>query len=279
LGSSLQGIISEIEKIKKLDLKRDDITIEDIKIRIGEMLSSVYLIKMVGAQFPTVYRARPNEGTSLFQNIEQVWYPPRDKVKKLGRFNNIGESMFYCSATYNPCIFECHPKKGDWITLLECEAIDRNKKIAVADAFFHKFKSAEGQIIFDKSYDIIQKQGREIIRKKGLEKEHNEIQKFIEKEALKIVKAGEEYKYKITVAIKEIFFTVPIAQGITYPSLATGMENINFALKPQVADEYYRPKIVRVLKVIGEEEQEYVLELVNISESINFNTGEIIYKY
>jgi hypothetical protein len=51
--------------------------------------------------------------------IDDVSYPPADRVTKLGRVNRIGKPVFYCSRAAPGVFYELRAKRGDLIALSE----------------------------------------------------------------------------------------------------------------------------------------------------------------
>lgn len=73
-----------------------------------------------------LYRARKhnhidgvlkNSLLHIFRNDKEFWNPPENKINEFGRCNDINESLFYCSNSFETCVAEAKPNKGDFITV------------------------------------------------------------------------------------------------------------------------------------------------------------------
>jgi hypothetical protein len=56
--------------------------------------------------------------------INQLSYPPVDRVTRLGRVNRIGKPVFYCSRAPEAVFYELRAKEGDLIALSEWEVTE-----------------------------------------------------------------------------------------------------------------------------------------------------------
>lgn len=270
----LKMIREVISDIKELNLKETEI--DEIKNKLMKLISiqNKYLIEVVGANFPKMYRARHNKRRNKFINLNDLWYNDMN-VNNYGRFNNIGESIFYCSPRWETCIYELKPNIGDIITILECEPIDREMPLKVANIFFSK----------NSLYNGIEMNIKPIIENpkavRLLESNENiEMQKliidFFEGESLRHVNVGEEYNYKISVAIKDILFTILDVDAISYPSLSND-GSICFAVRPNVTDQYYKPMEVTIVRLESQEGLDYNCKCLSKSQSIDIKERIINY--
>lgn len=270
-----EEVKAKLEKFTKFDLKRTDLTIEYLKFELAQIIQP-FLVGIIGANFPKVYRCRTNGNKGLFCDIKELWYPPKENIKEIGRFNNIGEQVFYCAVNEIGAVNECYLDIGETITILQCELIDKNRQLKIANMFLDDFKDVEGIIV---NVNSIQTnfQAQSILQTRNNICSHAVIQKFLECESVKRVKKGEEYRYKTSVAIKDIFWTIEDLDGICYPSVAIDKQNINFALRPSAADNNYKPIKVWVMKKILHEGEES-LQCINISKEIDYETGKVTYQ-
>lgn len=84
---------------------------------------------------------------------------------------------------------------------------------------------------------------------------HEMIDDFIAKEFLRVVDDGEEYRYKLSIAIAELLFEfgtdfAPV-DGLTYPSLASDEIHANIALRPRAFADNYRATACKRLTIEG----------------------------
>ncbi|MEG6512433.1 hypothetical protein V6C32_10965 [Desulforamulus ruminis] len=267
------------EKLKlltKIDLSHSDISVDNLKMQIAEIIEP-FLIMVIGANFPKIYRCRINEDKKIFSNIKDLWYPRKEKILKLGRFNNIHEQVFYCATNYMVSVLEVNPDAGDVVTIMECELKESERQLKVPNIFLNKFKSIPGISCNVNAIEINNK-AQSILNNKENIRKHTLIQKFLEFESVKEVKKGEEHNYKISVAVKEILFTIGELDGLCYPSIVVNKEAVNMALRPKAVDSYYVPTKVWVLEKQMDNNESY-LKLINKSIAINTTTGSITYEF
>jgi len=255
----------------------DNITVEYIRKRILSIMNMNYGILLMEARFKNIYRVRPNNGVDYFNNISDLWYPPSYGVGKRGRFNDVKESMFYCSDAHDTCIFECHMNPGDTFTLLMCEAIDLNQPLIFSDLFIDSFPTKKRVKVTD-GYIKQRKIANQALIELDKMNQHRIIQKFIEDQTMREVEKGEEYNYKISIAIKRILLGDPMIDGIVYPSMAADRDYINFALRTEAVDRYYRPIKAFKMKLTEGSGKDYMSQCIGMSNSIDLKSGNIKYE-
>ncbi|TGE37503.1 hypothetical protein E4K67_12170 [Desulfosporosinus fructosivorans] len=270
-----KDLTEKIKQLSKLDLSKVDITIDYLKMQIGEVIEPL-LEMVIGANFPKVYRARINEDKKSFPNIKDLWYPDKEKIKKLGRFNAIHEQMFYCGTHQLIATSEINAQVGDVVSVMECELKEPKRKLKVPNIFLNDYKSIPGISV---NVEPIEKHNKahSILKTHENIKKFTLIQKFLESESLKKVRIGEEYNYKISVIVKEILFARGDLDGLCYPSIAVDKEGINIVLSPDAIDKYYFPTKVLVFEKILINNEEY-FQLINQSTLIDSTSGSIMYE-
>ena len=67
------------------------------------------------------------------------------------------------------------------------------------------------------------------------------IHSFLKEEFTKQVNVGDEYEYKITIAIAEIFLSDKHTSGLHYPSIVQDVDASNFGIKPKAARNLLEP--------------------------------------
>lgn len=221
-----------IRKISSYDLESTDITIikKDFdQLREGEYKTCIPLLP------EKLYRVRKNSiaesgSIIIFSNINELKYPPENLVKDMGRLNNIGESIFYASPNCNVAINECYINNNDFFTLSEYEFKDKDNPIYFSlrgiDRKFYKSN-------FPRSNNHY---ANECLLDELKTIEDNGIQKFLFDEFTKRVFSNETFKYKTTIALASIDFTINNT-GIVYPSIANNFKGTNIALPPKVFDD------------------------------------------
>lgn len=103
-----------------------DLDIEVIKQKLNVMLSGYTCItRQMKSHY--AFRARINTRTELFSRTEQLWYPPKELIHKMGRLNNAHEPIFYISASHETATLEVRPNIGDYVTILRVKLNDAQR--------------------------------------------------------------------------------------------------------------------------------------------------------
>ena len=123
-------IEKKIQKIKGLNL--ETISCDGIFNEIKDLMAGYKLVYFPGRNY-LVYRAGIEKGDRDFQKVSDLWYPPKDKVKKISRANFIGESVFYCSNKPETAVLELYPNKDDIVAIMECKINAKELEIALKE--------------------------------------------------------------------------------------------------------------------------------------------------
>ncbi|WP_319403972.1 RES domain-containing protein [uncultured Anaeromusa sp.] len=248
-------------------------SVEELSIELGGIVQP-FLTMLIGATFDTIYRGRiHNDSSTYFTNMSELWYPPITKVNRLGRFNDIGESIFYAAGNHSVVAQECLMKDQEVISIVTCKKITPDP-LRVANMFTDKFKKNSGISVTAKTINTSQ-QAYDILKTKRNVKKHRVIQNFLESLALRSVSIGEEYNYKFSICAKNLFYTIPELDGLCYPSIKLDHRDVNFALRPEVADKHYKAVQVTVLRY--DAKSDYLI-CINKSVAIDDESGFITYE-
>ena len=195
--------------------------------RLVELLGPVFTGYFVqGRRFRPglqVFRARVTEKP---KHVRELLYPPRESVKRPGRVNSIGESVFYAAGGRECCIFEVDPKPGDTVVVARwrtnrpmlCNVVGYSQ-----DAFGElgsNRECAKMELPLDPESVRI----------------NETVTTFLAREFTRRVKRGEEHLYKITIAIAQSMFADKLFDGLLYPSIAMFANGDNLAIKTEFAD-------------------------------------------
>lgn len=234
-----------------------------------------YDTRLAVSQPEALFRARPNKGAKLWENISDVWIPPKTEVTERGRFNSVGESKFYGAVNPEAALFELYPESGQYMTLLVIGAREKSSVLkcgsigiqhsklgpdfwgelhggpAASPGFMDHFpddKSKSNWIALDKYFSEM-----------SVSKFDNQVK---------------QDQYKISIAIARSLSKISESSGIIYPSVASDLHSMNFCLKPDCAKKYFFPTEVWLLRVgHGVDSQmldssQMTLEAVRASKSI-----------
>lgn len=253
------SIETRIRDLEALDLAAVDELYLETQIR--ELLNFGYVSRLLYISLPKIYRVRINENNEAFENARQLWWPPSECIKEIGRLNRIGESVFYCSDSEDTAIIEKQPRGRDVLTLLEAELIDPSEQALVTELGIHEFagKSNPRYGGTPPDFDVRLKQ---FMRSEGISQTNPLLRDYLIKEFLKDVDANRKHEYKTTIAIAHILIDepglvnedgilIPTIQidGLSYPSIASERLGANFALRTDAADRLYKPVACTVYRV------------------------------
>lgn len=106
-------------RMKLIDFAYSDssgFTVEEIKQQILSFYD-LYNVIVVNLGAESVYRVRKIDIGDAHGMASDVWHPPPACVGKIGRANNIGEAVFYCSLDPATAIEEGQIVPGDRFSL------------------------------------------------------------------------------------------------------------------------------------------------------------------
>jgi hypothetical protein len=232
---------------------RDDIKRQDIDI-----LKRRLRAKMGG--YTVAIRDLP-AGTLLYRGvrcdqlpitIDRISYPPSAVVMTLGRLNRAGASMFYCTLGEPPVIYELKARRGDRIALSEWETTE---SLWIHGLGYHDDAFRQKRLLMGPRHQLNMPIPNE-------SRFNGELRRKFSLALAEDVQQGDEYKYKLTVAINELLFdeAEPIPNhpggprydrpaGTAYPSMQVRGRADNVALFPAFVDSSLRIRSVKYLIV------------------------------
>jgi hypothetical protein len=236
-----------IDELKRLDLSSEDVTLETLKPYIDKIHEGHVIIK--GAvNFDRLYRARINKKNESYQNIKELWFPKPEIINKYGRINNIGKNYLYCSNSQATAVTEIGAKIGDTVTVLECKLknpgiLPVTLEIGIRELTSVEIRGNRKRIATERINGVAA-----YLSPRGVNV--NEImRKFTVEEFTKIVKPGQEYNYKISISIAEMYFSNDRLDALLYPSIPTAYRGHNVVFKPESADLLLTPISVQELTI------------------------------
>jgi len=251
---NLKQIQDIIKEIRRLDLKVVDINI--VKEKLKPLFIGYTLRAPIYEPGLKLYRGRVcNEKPN---NIEDITYPPAKLITKYQRVNRPRQSVFYCCAGRRVPFFECFVKTGDKFILSQWKTISR----LLVNNIGYLNDNIMG--LQPKSLDEL-KEANILIRN------------FIDEEFTKNVNKGEEYLYKITIALAEKHFSDDIFNGLLYPSIAIKGRSDNLALKPHYVDKNLMIERVEFIQIISVKGFEYKIKVLDLATSFG-KDGSIEWK-
>jgi hypothetical protein len=216
-------------------------------------------------------------------SIRRISYPPAEKVKQLGRLSRAGQSMFYASCGAPAVYYEIHAKVGDRVAVSTWELIEQ---AWIHNLGFHPaaLKRIGGSLEGPRSR-FANPIPNESVWNSKLRRQLSEA--FTEE-----VLDGEEWKYKLPIAINELLFdkAEPLdtshedgpqfnqAIGTVYPALRMHGAADNVAICPQYVDRFLRLKFVSYVLVEAADTDRQSYTVVSLAQSDEFDGDEIIWR-
>lgn len=250
-------------------LERADLTtarIERLKSKLIDLLRAYVVSPLEIRKGEPVFRARKHredekqkDGVSVLLNHVDCIYPQSQYIKQLGRANRKNQCIYYFAADDGVALTEVKPKIGDVVTILECKPIGDSTPSLIPIGI-HQMAKEHGARIGggfpapDMRIESLFHNDRASIGK------HKMIDDFILKEFLRVVDDGDEYLYKLTIAVAELLFTfeadlsefgidLGFVDGLAYPSIAAAQINANLALRPEAFHRIYKPTACKWMRM------------------------------
>ena len=196
-----------------------------------------------------VYRARKNSTTHIFENARDLWYPPSSVIKKYGRLNTVGQSLFYAAMGAETAFYELRPKIGDVITVLiartknDYALMERVPFVGIERSRSEALQHLRNEDTPRTSTKFRQQLGDNNYEKWLL------IDDYLSFILGKKVLDSEDYLYKPSIAFANLLFSYPNLDSISYPSVLTQNYGINICMLPEKADFYFKPSEAWMIRI------------------------------
>lgn len=194
------------------------------------------------------YRARRLANTPSL--VADLWYPPAETVKSIGRANDIEESVLYISDSEGTAILEMRPRVTEIFCVLQMVPLDSTQLPHVFDIGLGETSGggslAVRAMTFHQSIT-----GRALLRSEENVAKMDLIRSFLVGQFTRIVEQGCNHEYGLALAIAK-FHRDPDIDGIWYPSIAGGLRGTNAALTAVAADRLLRPSACWMIKIEDE---------------------------
>lgn len=247
-----------------------DLSIDELKKIVSNVLSDVNYgsIYCTNQTFSGLYRARQHNqinGQSddyIFTNEKEYWNPPVESITKMGRCNDVGESMFYSSNHFETSILEVRPIQGQFITVARfLPNLKENSlpSFRIKPNCIQHLKKIKGFTSCITGFDLSNRDTKFV-----------EVDNLLDTLFTEIVNDDEIYKYKISNAITRCMLANTIddagnqfsMNGMIYPSIVNNMNSINVLLKPIFATNYFHIKSLQTFKVLEVASNNLIIKLV-----------------
>lgn len=244
-------IAGRINNARNMNLQ--ELEPQQIRERIRRIMDG-YLTVVLPLRLNGVFRARKNPDQALFENVNQLWYPPAHLVLRPGRFNHINESVFYASSTMQGAVFEVRPEVGDIITLLVSRTRNEHVDLSCSQIGLERSLAPEVADV-RKSGRLPQNHPRlqALLRKHQISNKWLRVDRFLTELATTVFPPEIEAKgYVMTTTISDVLFRPPYVNAFNYPSVATTLKSINLCLKPDMADQTFIPVEAWMIRIDDE---------------------------
>jgi hypothetical protein len=261
------------------EIRRKDIDVlkRQLRRRLGGYIKDIHYITIENQLFRgVVCNERPN-------TISRISYPPADKIKKLGRLNRESQSIFYSSRGAPAVYYEIHAKEGDRVAVSTWELIE---PLYMHNMGFHPESLKRIGV------------GIEGSRKRFSNPIPNEtvfnskLRQQLSMAFTEDVPEGEEFRYKLPIAINELLFDgagplptdVPNGPrcdkvvGTVYPAMQMRGAADNVAIWPGFVDRYLRLKFVSYVLVEVADAARQTFTVSSLAMSDQFRGNEIIWR-
>jgi hypothetical protein len=239
---NLDDLKNKIEEFKENIF--EDESIDDIIKQLQSFYNSYNIIGLNVGNI-LIFRVRKLEFNEEHNNINCLWAPPPECVDKIGRSNDISESLFY--AAFDPLT-----------SILEA-------RITEGDEFSIAVYLLDQKDDWDLSSVVIQTPKSNILEKSELKEYSIMLSKFMVDEFTKEVEKGQEYLYKKSCAISKILLQLPYKDSIVYPSIQN-KNKTNIVMTEEKAKDRIKLKSVLKCKLIKIKENNIAeVEIISIA--------------
>jgi hypothetical protein len=198
------------------------------------------------------------------QKIVDLSYPPPEHVKSLHRAGRAGKSLFYCSMSREAPFFELglYPRAKVAISHWKTTAPIVVNNVGYHQKVFSSLSSTRNCPSWGKGTEY-----------EKLEKTTAFIKHFFATEFAKIVPPGQEYLYKLSIAIAELHFSNDMFGGLLYPSMAMRANADNLALKPECVDNHLSIRKVEYTRVDETDASGFKVTILDFADTFDKDGG------
>ena len=217
-----------IRELQKIDLKTASIN------EIERLFSEGIL----GHNRPTInispeglFRARIVSGKRVddLPTTKSIWYPNFDEIDedyyRYNRCSNKGQNLFYSSNFLGATIKELNPKDNDLVLVGIFNLKNEHIKIRSQFSGIEALRNNPNHKNSLENYQYPSEQDKL-------------IEKFISDKFQERIPKDKDYKYKTSIAFSNILLKNEGFNCIIYPSVASDLDFVNYAIKPDFVDDF-----------------------------------------
>lgn len=243
-----------VQELRGLDLASADI--ELVKKHLRAIMPGYILNSPIVPKDAILYRGV--ESADKPRKVVDLSYPPSKYVKSLHRAGRPGTSLFYCSMSREAPFFELGVLPGAKVAISHWQT---TAPIVVNNVGYHQ--EVFGSLGSNRDCPSWGK-GTDYEK---LEKTTAFIKHFFATEFAKIVPAGEEFLYMLSIAIAELHFANDMFGGLLYPSMAMRANTDNLALKPECVDNHLSIRKVEYIRVDETDASGFKVTILDFADS------------
>ena len=218
---NIQQVHSIIEKVNAMDLR--DVELEFIIETLRPLLVGFTQRSPVIPVNTDIRRGRVLK--SAPKRVSDITYPPYHLVKAYGRLNRKNRSIFYGSIGKSPPFYEVDAQVGDLVAISRW----RNRRTLLLNNIGYTRTNLQRL--------SPQRPVPEFAESDAYSEANDLIRTFFAESFCQKIQKGEEFRYKLSIAVGELFMQGNTIDGLLYPSLAHPGAADNVAIKPGVATQ------------------------------------------
>ena len=245
-----------MQRIDTADIEK--LTIDEIEKYLTPLFTGYHATVPRFEKGLHIYRGRICDKPS---SLEEVTYPPPSSIKRLGRANGIGESLFYAANGRSVPFFELGCEPGDSIVLTKWRTTDKAvvNHIGYSQEIASQLDSGRslGEI-----YDfIISTQSHSSLNAK--------VHDYLAYNFSKKIPESSQHNYKLTVAIARKLFKDKIFDGLLYPTIAMSGNSDNIVFKCDYVDKHLDFLSIEYIKIKRKYGTKYDIETLDSSTTLD----------
>ena len=213
--------------------------------------------------------------------VHRISYPPAKYVTRQGRLNRVGQSIFYCSKAAPAIFYELQAKPEQCVALSTWELV---QPLWMHNLGFH----ANSLRRIGAPIDVRRLRLTQPIKDET--KFNRQLRRQLSEAFTEDVSDGEEYRYKLPIAINELLFddagSLPMnilngprseaAAGTVYPTMRMRGIADNVAILPEFVDRRMRLKFVSYVLVEAMDVERSSYTVSSLAQSDEFVDGQYI---
>lgn len=213
----------------------------------------------------TVYRGRTCDEGKL-TNVSEITYPRKEYAQSDQRANRAGAPLFYCAAARNAPFSELDLESGQHLVLSHWET---QEEITLTHLGYTPETLRElGAQRECPPYAFLEDPACETCVR---------VRSYFTQEFSRKVTPGQEYLYKVSIAIAERHLNSDLLNGLLYPTVAMMGNTENMAIKTTFVDDHLAFRKAEYIRVDKREGQRRSISVLDTADELDAQ-GTILWK-